>query len=161
MVLDQAKLMLLHLMKNQLPDIDKIHLQVKNPFESKYQLPIQGREKVQIKKIKNSTAFIDYWQAIGDVYEHLEDGNPKEKRRVFMMFLVLKIRKNYLYIKNNLYIKKYCKEKHVNLLLIEEERKGHMLLSKISIRLFMIIHFIVEKIIFAVILYIFLVQKEY
>ena len=78
-----------------------------------------------------------------------------------MMFLVLKIRKNYLYIKNNLYIKKYCKEKHVNLLLIEEERKGHMLLSKISIRLFMIIHFIVEKIIFAVILYIFLVQKEY
>ena len=52
--------MLLHLMKNQPPDIDKIHLQVKDPFESKYQLPIQGREKVQITKIKNSTAFIDY-----------------------------------------------------------------------------------------------------
>ena len=128
---------------------------------------IQGREKVQIKKIKNSTAFINNSQTISDVYEHLEDENPKEKRRVLMMFLVLKIRKNYLYIKNNLHIKnnlnikKYCKEKHVNLLLIEEERKKHMLLSKILIRLFIIIHFIVEKIIFAVILYIFLVQKKY
>ena len=128
---------------------------------------IQGREKVQIKKIKNSTAFINNSQTISDVYEHLEDENPKEKRRVLMMFLVLKIRKNYLYIKNNLhiknnlYIKKYCKEKHVNLLLIEEERKKHMLLSKILIRLFIIIHFIVEKIIFFFFFYIFLVQKKY
>ena len=34
---------LLNLMKNQLPDIDKIDLHLKDPFESKYQLLADGR----------------------------------------------------------------------------------------------------------------------
>ena len=34
------------------PDIDKIYLYAKDPFESKYQLVINGREKVEIEKIK-------------------------------------------------------------------------------------------------------------
>ena len=33
---------------------------VKDPFESKYQLHINGREKVGIKKLKNSKAFNPY-----------------------------------------------------------------------------------------------------
>ena len=37
---------LLKLIKHQQPDIDKIYLYVKNPFESKYQLLINEREKV-------------------------------------------------------------------------------------------------------------------
>ena len=49
---------------NEWPDIDKTYLYVKDPFESKYQLLINGREKVGIKKFKNSKAFIDYSQAI-------------------------------------------------------------------------------------------------
>ena len=32
-------------MKHQQPDNDKIYLYVKDPFESKYQLLINGREK--------------------------------------------------------------------------------------------------------------------
>ena len=36
---------LLNLMKHQQPDIDKVYLYVKNPFESKYLLLINGREK--------------------------------------------------------------------------------------------------------------------
>ena len=43
---------LLNLIKNQRPDIDKIYLYVKDPFESKYQLLINGREKVESKKLK-------------------------------------------------------------------------------------------------------------
>ena len=39
---------------------------VKDPF--KYQLIINGREKVGIIKIKIPKAFIDYSQAINDVY---------------------------------------------------------------------------------------------
>ena len=39
-----------NLIKYQQPDIDKIYLFVKNPFESKYQLLINKREKVVIKK---------------------------------------------------------------------------------------------------------------
>ena len=40
---------LLNLIKHQRPDIDKRYLYVKDPFESKYQLLINGREKVGIK----------------------------------------------------------------------------------------------------------------
>ena len=42
--------MLLNLIKHQQPDIDKIYLYVKDPLKSKYQLFINGREKVGIKK---------------------------------------------------------------------------------------------------------------
>ena len=46
---------------------------MKDPFQSKYQLFINRREKVGIKEIKNPKAFIDYSQTIDDFYEHLED----------------------------------------------------------------------------------------
>ena len=60
--------------KRQLPDVDKIYLYVKDPFESKYQLLIIGRGKVEIKTLKNSKAlliihkqlmmFMKIWQTI-------------------------------------------------------------------------------------------------
>ena len=56
--------MLLNLIKNQQPDIDKAYLYVKDPFESKYQLLINGREKVGIKKLKNPKALIIHKQLI-------------------------------------------------------------------------------------------------
>ena len=71
---------LLDLIKNKQPDINKIYLYVKEPFESKYQLLINGKEKLGIKKFKNSKAFINYSQAIDNVYENLEDYNPTKKR---------------------------------------------------------------------------------
>ena len=51
---------LLTLIKHQRPDIDKIYLYVKDPFESKYQLLINGRETVGIEILKNPKVFIDY-----------------------------------------------------------------------------------------------------
>ena len=33
---------------------------MKDPFESKYQLLINGREKVGLKKLKNPKTFIDF-----------------------------------------------------------------------------------------------------
>ena len=51
---------LLNLIKHRQPDINKIYLYVKDPFESKYQLLINGREKVGIKTLKNPKAFINY-----------------------------------------------------------------------------------------------------
>ena len=41
---------LLNLIKHQQPDIEKIYLYIKDSFESKYQLLINGRKKVGIKK---------------------------------------------------------------------------------------------------------------
>ena len=44
---------LLKVIKNQWLGTDKINLYVKDPFESKYQLLVNRREKVEIKKLKN------------------------------------------------------------------------------------------------------------
>ena len=52
--------MLLNVIEHQRPDIDKIYLYVKSPLESKYQLIINEKEKVAIKKLKNSEAFTDH-----------------------------------------------------------------------------------------------------
>ena len=57
------------LIKHQRLAIDKIYLYVKDPFESKHQLLINEREKVGIKKLKNSETFIDYLQKIDDFFE--------------------------------------------------------------------------------------------
>ena len=78
--------MLQNLIKNQQPDIDKIYLYVKDPFQSNYQLLINGREKVEIKTLKNSKAFIDYSQTIDDVHENLEVYNTTKKRRQLIVF---------------------------------------------------------------------------
>ena len=64
---------LLKLMKHQRPDINKMYLYIKDPFESKYQLLINGRKTVGIEIPKNPNSFIDYSQTIDDIYENLED----------------------------------------------------------------------------------------
>ena len=47
---------------------------------------INRRKKVGIKKLKTSTAFIDYSQTIDDVYENLKDYDPLKKRKVLIVF---------------------------------------------------------------------------
>ena len=73
---------LLNLIKNQRLDIDKIYSYVKDPFESKYQLFINRREKARIKKFKEPKAFTDY----PETNENLEDYNPTNKRKVLIVF---------------------------------------------------------------------------
>ena len=53
---------LINLMKHQCLDLDKVYLYVKDPFESKYQLLIDGRKKVRLDNLKHPKAFIDYSQ---------------------------------------------------------------------------------------------------
>ena len=60
-----------NLIKHQQPDIAKIVVYVKDPFKSKYQLLINKRENVGIKRLKNPRPFIDYSQTIDDVYKNL------------------------------------------------------------------------------------------
>ena len=52
--------------KYKRPDIGKSYFCVKDPFESKYQLHFDGRQKVAIKMLKNPKAFIDHSQTIDD-----------------------------------------------------------------------------------------------
>ena len=77
--------MLLNLIKHQRPDIDKTYFSVKDPFESKYQSILNGREKPRIKKLKNPKGIIDYSQTSGDFYENLESYNPIKKREVLIV----------------------------------------------------------------------------
>ena len=76
---------LLNLIKNQRPDNHKIYLDFNDPFKSKYQLLINGREKVGIKKSKNPKGSTDYSQTV-DVYEKLEGYNPTKKKTVLIVF---------------------------------------------------------------------------
>ena len=57
-------------------------------------------------------------------------------------------------------MKKCCKDKHIDLLLIGEEGKGTMFLSKISVYSCMITHYTVEERIFTVIVYKLLEQQK-
>ena len=74
------------LIKHQRPDNNKVYLFIKDPFESKYQLLISTKEKVENKKLKNPKVFINYSQTIDDVNEHLEVYNPTKKIKVMTVF---------------------------------------------------------------------------
>ena len=76
---------LLNLIKYQ-PDIDKIYLYVKDPYEKKYQYLISKREKVGLNHFKNPKAFMEYSNDMQDVYKNIEDYNPIKKRKILIVF---------------------------------------------------------------------------
>ena len=69
---------LLNLIENQ-PDIDKIYLYAKDPYEAKYQYLINKREGVGIDNLNDPKAFIEYSNDMGDVYKILIITIPTEK----------------------------------------------------------------------------------
>ena len=71
------------MIKNQ-PDIDKIDLYAKDPYEAKYQYLINKREKVGLNH--NDDTFMDYSDDVQDVYKNIEEYNPGKKRKVLIVF---------------------------------------------------------------------------
>ena len=76
---------LLNLINNQ-PDIDKIYLYAKDPYEAKYQYLINKREKVGLDHFKDFKAFMEYSNDMRDVYKNMEDYNPRKKRKILIVF---------------------------------------------------------------------------
>ena len=76
---------LLNLINNQ-PDIDKICLYAKDPYEAKYQYLINKREKVGLDHFDDHKAFIEYSNDMQDVYKNIEDYNPGKKGKVLIVF---------------------------------------------------------------------------
>ena len=76
---------LLNLINNQ-PDIDKIYLYAKDPYEAKFQYLINKREKVGLDHFDDPKAFIEYSNDMQDVYKNIEDYNPGKKRKLFINF---------------------------------------------------------------------------
>ena len=65
---------LLNLINNQ-PDIDKIYLYAKDPYERKCQYLISKHEKLGSKHYDDPKAFIEYSNDTQDVYKNIEEYN--------------------------------------------------------------------------------------
>ena len=81
---------LLNLINNQ-PDIDKIYLYAKNPYEAKYQYLINNHEKVGLDYFIDPKAFMEYSNDIQDVYKNIEDYNSNKKRKLLIDDMILMI----------------------------------------------------------------------
>ena len=64
---------------NNQPDIAKIYLYAKEPYENKYQFLIKKRESIGIKHFNDPKAFIEYSNDMHDVFKNIDDCNPNTK----------------------------------------------------------------------------------
>ena len=76
---------LLNLLAHQ-DDLDKIYLYAKDPYEDKYQYLIKKRQDAGKKHVNNRNAFIEYSSDINDVYNNIDDYNPKKDRKIVIIF---------------------------------------------------------------------------
>ena len=85
MVLDQEKQ---NLIKEQdyHDVIDTIYLYAKDLSEPKYEYLIKKREDAGIKNVNNPNAFIVCSNTMDDVYEDIDNYNPKRNKKVLIVF---------------------------------------------------------------------------
>ena len=76
---------LLNLIHSQ-PDIDKIYLYAKDPYEDKYQYLINKRESVDINHLNDPKAFIEYSNDMHDVYKNIDNYNTDKEYKVLIVF---------------------------------------------------------------------------
>ena len=76
---------LLNLIDNQ-PDIDKIYLYAKDPYEAKYQYLINQRKDVGIDHFNDPKAFIEYSNDMHDVYKNIDEYNPDKENKILIVF---------------------------------------------------------------------------
>ena len=76
---------LLNLIENQ-PDISKIYLYAKDPYEAKYQYLINKRESVGINHFNDPKAFIEYSNDMHDVYKNIDEYNLDKENKILIVF---------------------------------------------------------------------------
>ena len=76
---------LLSLINNQ-PDIDKIYLSAKDPYENKFQFLINKRQSRRLKHFNDPKAFIEYSNDIQDVYKNIDEYNIDKDRKILIVF---------------------------------------------------------------------------
>ena len=69
---------LLNLIYNE-PDMDKIYLYAKDPYDAKYRLLINKRESTALKYLNDSKAFIEYSNDMNVIYKNIEEYNLNKK----------------------------------------------------------------------------------
>ena len=75
---------LLNLIENQ-PDIDKIYLYAKDPYEAKYQHLINKRESVGINHFNDPKAFTEYSNDMRHIYKSIDYYNPNKENKVLIV----------------------------------------------------------------------------
>ena len=75
---------LLNLIESQ-PDIDKIYLYAKDPYECKYQYLINIRAKVGLKRFNDPKAFIEYSNDMCNVYRNINYYNPDKENKILIV----------------------------------------------------------------------------
>ena len=77
---------------NHQPDINKIHLHSKDPYQAKYQFLINKGESTSLKHFNDSNDFIKYFNDMDDIYKNIGKYNPnrnvKYKSFLMMQFLI-------------------------------------------------------------------------
>ena len=77
--------LLLNLIENQ-PDINKIYLYVKDPYESKCQYLINKREGASKNHFNDPKTFIEYSNDMYDVYKNIDDYHPDKENKILIVF---------------------------------------------------------------------------
>ena len=66
--------------------MDKINFYAKDLYEAKYQFLIKKRKGAGLKKYNDSKAFITYSNDMDDIYENIEEQNPRKERKILIAF---------------------------------------------------------------------------
>ena len=75
----------MNLKENQ-PDIDKIHFYAKDLYEAKYQHLINKREGVGMNHFNDPKAFIEYSNNMRDLYKNIDEYNSDKKNKILIAF---------------------------------------------------------------------------
>ena len=107
---------------NEQKDIYKIYLYAKDLSEAKYKYLIRNRENVGIRHLNDSKAFIECSNTMNDVYEKIDNYNPKKKRKISIVFddLIADImtNKKFQSIIKELFIR--CRKQNISLVFITQ-----------------------------------------
>ena len=71
---------------NKKPDIDKIYLHAKDPYEAKHQFLIKKRESIGLKHFNYPKAFIEYSNDMQDVFKNIDEYNSGKKWKILIVF---------------------------------------------------------------------------
>ena len=102
--------------------IDKIYLYARDLSEPKYKYLIKKREDAGIKNVNNPNAFIFCSNTMDDVYEDIDNYNPKRDKKVLIVFddMIedIMINKRFQTIIKGLFIR--CRELNISLVFITQ-----------------------------------------
>ena len=71
---------------NKQPDIDKIYLYAKDPYEANYQFLINKRESTELKHFNDLKPFIEHSNDMQDVYKNNDEHNIDKERKILIVF---------------------------------------------------------------------------